>query len=477
MLPVFKSAITQWRAVSLASQFLLVSTCVTLASIVLIGQWLSYRIEDGVTKNTALATALYVESFVSPKLQSLADDDAFQPDVQQELQRLMRETVLGQRIFAYKVWKQNAQIIYASNQALIGATVQSTANLREAWSGRVAAKFDQNEHVEDRSGRRSRPTLLEVYVPIRKAYADTVIAVVEFYEEADKLKSDIFRAKLESWLILGGVGLLAVMALYGTVAGASRTIEQQRRSLEGRVAELSNLLDQNQSLRGRLERSSLRTAEINEHYLRRLGSELHDGPAQLVSLALLRFDAARKPAAPPPGRETTSSLPVNDKAMIRGALSDALNEIRNIAIGLSLPEVEQLTVGEAIKVAVKAHERRTGTKVELVVGQLPETSPHITKATCFRFVQEGLNNAANHGKGVGQRIVARSQDDTILVDIHDAGPGFDIATLESSGRLGLIGLRERLESIGGALVVASQIGSGTSLMARFPNSSGISADV
>ena len=79
--------------------------------------------------------------------------------------------------------------------------------------------------------------------------------------------------------------------LFGIVARGSRTIEVQRAMQEQRMDELWRLNAQNNALRERVQRASSRAAELNERYLRRIGAELHDGPAQLLALASLRLGA------------------------------------------------------------------------------------------------------------------------------------------------------------------------------------------
>jgi signal transduction histidine kinase len=129
------------------------------------------------------------------------------------------------------------------------------------------------------------------------------------------------------------------------VGRASRTIERQ-------ITDLRRLLAQNEDLRIRVERSSQRVSEINERYLRDLGSDLHDGPAQHIGLALLRVDAlARTPAANKNAKQLNGAAA--DIATIRTALRDALNEIRNISAGLVLPGQEAFAViREATKTKV-----------------------------------------------------------------------------------------------------------------------------
>jgi len=209
--------------------------------------------------------------------------------------------------------------------------------------------------------------------------------------------------------------------LFGIVLQGSRTIERQRRALEGRIGELSNLLAQNEELRRRIERASRHIAEMNEHYLRRISADLHDGPAQLLALASLRLDALKSllPAMKRAGRGR------DDLDVIRESLSEALGEIRDICAGLALPELDNLSPAALLGNAVRAHERRTGTSVATTIEGIPDDLPKSIKICLYRFVQEGLSNAFRHAGGAGQTVTCQYDGTVMKVTVSDTGPGFD----------------------------------------------------
>jgi signal transduction histidine kinase len=234
-------------------------------------------------------------------------------------------------------------------------------------------------------------------------------------------------------------------------------------SLAARIAELSGLLRQNEELRQRLESASRRAAEDTELQLRRLGADLHDGPAQLLALALLKLDLLPEGSAESPG----------EREMIRSVLQDAMSEIRDISAGLALPTIDRLSLAQALIVVATEHERRTSTRVscEFPTGSID--LPHTTKLCLCRFVQEGLSNAFKHAGGVGQTVSASWTDTTIEVAVGDAGPGLNSVPGEAKRpALGLIGLHSRLESLGGRLTITGQVGGGTRLTAYLPVGAG-----
>jgi signal transduction histidine kinase len=231
--------------------------------------------------------------------------------------------------------------------------------------------------------------------------------------------------------------------------------------LTQRISELSALLHQNKTLRDRVQRGAREATEENERFLRQIGSDLHDGPAQLVGLALLRFDTLQ------------GASPDDDPALIRDALSDALNEIRNISAGLLLPEIQHRNLRDALSFTIREHERRTRTSVSFQCRELPASAPLYIKICLCRFVQEGLTNAFRHAAGKGQAVAAWSDGTTVTVEVSDEGPGIpEHHTPQRGMRLGLVGLRGRIESIGGTMTVNSHPRGGTRLIACLPVTSG-----
>jgi signal transduction histidine kinase len=202
---------------------------------------------------------------------------------------------------------------------------------------------------------------------------------------------------------------------------------------------------QNRDLHRRVQRASSRAVALNERLLKRISADLHDGPAQLLALAALKL-----------GNSAASSAehPPHELALIRKHLADAMREIREICRGLTLPQIEALDLQELLRTATSAHEQRTGTEVTLSVSGEAEPMSVSEKICVYRFVQEGLNNAYRHAGGLGQSVSGVAAGRSLTVEVADRGPGFDPAARRAES-LGLAGLRERIESLGGEFAVES----------------------
>lgn len=438
---------------SLAWQFVLAAVLVLLVGMGLIGFWVTARIEEAVTRNAAVSTALYVDSVIAPLTRELASSDALGEGARLALRETLGEGVLGGRMFAFKIWKPDGTVIFSNEAEVVGRRFEMTEGLAAAATGRVHGEFNQLGEQENATERRAGIPLLEIYSPIREPWSGRVIAVSEFYEAAGELADDLARARLRSWLVVGGVTLAMLALLFGIVARGSRMIARQRQALGAKVTELSRMLEQNRALRLRAEQAGQRTAAINERYLRRLSAELHDGPAQLLAFASLRMSSLRGPHASE-----------HDENVVRQALGEAMNEIRNICRGLMLPEIEALSTADILRRAVDSHRGRTGRTVELALDEpLPDLS-HAQKICTYRFVQEALNNAARHAGDACVRVVAQRHGEELSVTVSDDGRGFDLQVPHRG--LGLVGMEERIVSLGGSFSIGSVRGRGTEVTMR-----------
>ena len=93
-----------------------------------------------------------------------------------------------------------------------------------------------------------------------------------------------------------------------------------------------------------------------------------------------------------------------DLAAIQVSLKRALEEVRATSTGLALPQLGNLTIAETVEHAVRAHRRRTGSQVEVAVGDLPAQADVAVKIAIYRVIQEALANAWRHAGGVGQAV-------------------------------------------------------------------------
>jgi signal transduction histidine kinase len=428
-----------------------------------IGWWITQQIEHGVITRAAYTTALYVDSFVAPPLQELATGESLSPAATDEIARLLKGTTLGNEVVAFKVWGRDSKVIYSGDRSLIGRVFPATDELAESWAGHVTADLSDLSAAENVNERAQASMLLEIYSPVRANGSGKVIAVAEYYLGVDELNQVISQANQRSWMIVIAVTLGMYLLLSGFVHSSSATIVRQEGELRARVARLTELVSQNDELHDRVRRAAARSAAFNERFLRRVSAELHDGPAQYLGLALLRIDQVAAVC------EQQAPNAITDLNVIQGALGHAMQEVRGISAGLGLPHIETLSLSDTVARVVRAHERTTNTKVEMTI---PETLPQIclaTKIATYRLIQEALSNATRHAGGVGQRVTLEGDGDWLIVSVSDKGPGFSMPRKAEWGQhMGLAGMRERVESLGGDFAITCRPGLGTHVTACLP---------
>lgn len=456
------------RRLSLVQRFTVISFIIMLLGMMGIGRWIGDQIRAGVIKESTTATALYMDSFIAPNLQELGHSNAISQQYVDMLDDLFGENNLGQRTVSIKIWDRDGRVIYSNIPALVGRVFPNNDEVVDAFNGKVTGSLSDLQDAENIEERRlSSEPLLEVYSPVRLNETNEIIAVAEFYQKVDTLEAKIAAAQRRGWLVLGTTMTVMYFLLIGFVQRAGNHIGQQELELKARIHQLTRLLARNKELSQRVHLAAANTVALNERILRRASAELHDGPVQEVSLALLRLDRAM---AQNETCRLVSSQNDCDKVLpvVQTLLQSALQELRLIASSLGTPQMDDLTLSDSVLRAVMIHEQRSGTKVVLNMNTLPTYAPLPIKIAVYRLVQEALSNSYRHAGGIGEEVRISYTHHQLEVEVMDRGPGFDAEAVLARGEyLGLAGIREGVESVGGIFSLQSKPGEGTRLFARF----------
>ncbi len=430
---------SRWDGLSLVRQFALMACIVVGAGMVVLGSFVSAAIEAHVVRNAAAATASYVNSLDQSYLQELTIKSTLSEEQLGALDNLFKDAKPARQVVSVKICLPDRRIIYSSSRDFIGKTLSVNPKLLKALNGKVAAQFGNPKGEADAVDSNLHVPLLAIYVPIHGKGGDGIVAVAQLLTDAARLKAELGDARLQGWIAVCAVALLQIILLYGIVWRGNKTIESQR----------AVLVD--------ARRASL---ETSERFLHRVGADLHDGPAQLIGLALLRLDNLR-------GLVAAEHSKSEEFEKIRTVLHDCLREIRHLSAGLAPPHLDSLPLRKVLELAVRQHEQRTGSAVNAAIGMLPKNISSLHKVCIYRFVQEGLNNAYRHAAGIGQTVQVVSDGRVLTVEVADKGPGFSPSNSRGGAGLGLAGLRDRVESLGGKFYLEAQSGSGTRLRASF----------
>lgn len=227
------------------------------------------------------------------------------------------------------------------------------------------------------------------------------------------------------------------------------------------------------TIRGeQLADSRRRLADSREAERLRLARELHDGPLQDLQAVRMQLGMAGRAERGGDGAPAASPL----DAAVTGVQDEVLrviSELREISEGLRPPVLSSFGLGAAVR-AFAERFRTTNPDVSFEIhfddaeGDLADG----VRLALYRIVQESLNNALRHGHPASIEIHCRIPDDGLVLSIVDDGAGMvvpaDLHDLEREGHLGLAGMAERAESIGGTLRVTSRPGR-TRVEARVPS--------
>lgn len=451
---------------SLSHQFLITSLPVLLGAMLVIGTLVSREVEEGVVNRLGGVTGLYVESFVAPHAQILAHADDLGEAEREALSKLLRNTPLGERIVAFKVWRPDGRLLYSRNPEMIGRKFPIEAGLQTALGGNVHSGISTLSSEENEFEAGKWRQLIETYVPIHGDGTGKVIAVAEFYQTTDELEREAWLARRDSWGIVGLTVLTMYLLLFGLVHRGSQTIGRQRQELKNKVVQLSQLIAQNESLHEKVRRAAVRSTAVNEQLLRQISSDLHDGPGQDLGLALMQFEALAEVCRHCPGEDGQHHAGAVDS--IRMSLKSALTDLRAICGGLRLPDIDELPIADVARRAVRDYERKSGARVTQHIEEVGAVDSLPVKIALYRLLQEALSNGFRHAGGFGQRVDVRESGGNLKIEVMDTGSGFDPALASKGGGQGLVGMRERAEILGGSFEIVSSPSHGTVIRVKLP---------
>ncbi|MCR1828301.1 ATP-binding protein [Pseudomonas oleovorans] len=448
-----------WRRLGSANrsvQFVLAAALILGVSMTFVGSLVSQQIRLAAAQSAGEGAAIYMEAFLDEYVQELASARNLKPESTQAIDALMQQTSLNSHIVSVKIWLPDGSNVYSSKRPVF--YYHPAGPIAAAMQGEVVTRLSPLDHDEHAYERSFNQPLYETYVPLREFGSGRIIAIGEFYE----MEHEIASIHLQVWAIIAAATLAMLLLLFLIVRRGDRIIDRQQAILRQQMCEREALHQQNTALQQRVNTASHEFATINELTHRRLGADLHDGPAQLLTLILLRLDELAALST------STTREPLET---IRNAAQESLREIRGISRGLALPEINELNLDELLKLVVQRHEQRSETKVQLDLGELPEALSLSYKICVYRLVQEALNNAFHHAGGQGQRVSAECRQGVLEVQVAETGAGIDkglqAATGSHRSRLGLVGMRYRVESLGGTFELESAPGQGTRVTARF----------
>ena len=271
----------------------------------------------------------------------------------------------------------------------------------------------------------------------------------------DTISGAIGQAATRDWGVRSSVGVPVSVEgrLWGAIVVASTGGEFLPADAEMRLAGFTELLATaiaNAGAQAEVTASRARIVAAADQARRRIERDLHDGAQQrLVSLAL-KLRAAQATVPPELGGQL-------DEAVAEA--TGALEELTEIARGIHPAVLAERGLGAALK----ALARRSPIPVDLQV-RADERLPEPVEVSAYYVVAEALTNAAKHSGASAVSVEVEAAGEALRVAVRDDGAGgADLAR-----GTGLVGLKDRVEALGGRILLDSRRGAGTSLQTEFP---------
>jgi PAS domain S-box-containing protein len=266
------------------------------------------------------------------------------------------------------------------------------------------------------------------------------------------------------WFLVRTVPLLDEQGKIVKWYGTSTDIEDRKRAERAVQEHITEHVRAEAALRESarsLQHLSQRLMAVQEEERRNLSRELHDEFGQILATITLHLQAAKAVA----GQAAQPSLQESMNLLQRAGA-----QVRSLALELRPTMLETAGLDATVHWLAKQHEQRTGVVTE-VIGHLNDATGDLAIA-CFRVVQEALTNVLRHSRALHVWIELSQSERALELVIRDDGIGFDVTpTLEQAaarGHLGVLGMKERVQILGGSLEVDSKPARGTRVRISLP---------
>lgn len=256
---------------------------------------------------------------------------------------------------------------------------------------------------------------------------------------------------------------LTLLAIVGVVVTMHRV---RVNAVKKRNRELIRLHDQREKARQELARAydrlrhlTRRLEAAKEDERRHIARELHDelGPALtavIINLHLIRQNPA------------TAVERVADTIDLADCL---LDQVRDLSLDLRPPLLDELGLVPALRGYIETEAKRAGISIDVVELGSVSDLPNEVEIAAFRLVQEAVTNVIRHAQAGKVSVIVRKENGTLELRVKDDGKGFDVdSTLAgpAGNALGLLGMQERVQNLGGELRIDSTPGRGTEVRGR-----------
>jgi signal transduction histidine kinase len=238
----------------------------------------------------------------------------------------------------------------------------------------------------------------------------------------------------------------------------ARYIEQ----MAEREVALSETAARLQASREELQALSRHLVDALENERRAIARNLHDEAGQTLTVLKMGLGNLTRTG----GINKAAAEQVEELKLLTDSVSIGLHRL---AMNLRPVTLDRVGLIPALQQYIDTYQKQTGVQVDLVTVDLgDERFSADFETALYRVVQEALTNVARHARATHVGVIIQRREDKASLIVEDDGTGFSVHEALQSGRLGLVGMRERADMLGGKLVIESAPGQGCTLYLELP---------
>ncbi|HSB03219.1 MAG TPA: GAF domain-containing protein [Anaerolineales bacterium] len=222
------------------------------------------------------------------------------------------------------------------------------------------------------------------------------------------------------------------------------------------------LFEQVRAGQERFQSLSRRLAEIQESERRYIARELHDEAGQALASLMVGLQLIENEAVSDPARL--------EAARMNQVLDGVMENLHRLAMDLRPASLDFVGLSAALQQYIQTLKERSQLEIRLkTLGFDGERLLPEVETALYRIVQEAASNVIRHAHANRMDIILERVGGRISVIVEDDGRGFDVERLDKGGHLGLMGMQERAEMLGGRLEIESEPGKGTTIIVEVPD--------
>lgn len=217
----------------------------------------------------------------------------------------------------------------------------------------------------------------------------------------------------------------------------------------------------------RLRALSQRLQVARDSEAGRIARELHDELGQVLTSVTIELTRLQRICVPDSDRDCAQAMKQSVADMI-DRVQGAIEFVRRLASELRPPVLDRLGIAAALRWLASEIEAQSGLAVVLDLRHVGEPCDNAVALTLFRVAQEALTNVVRHAAATEVKIDLVGSADALELSVQDNGRGIDPRMTDGQRSLGLLGMKERAQLVGGSCTITGTPGHGTTVVVRLP---------